>query len=49
MHDKCMCEGVGGDSRHGVWHVDIHVEMCMFCLNVCGCMNMPMHVHLGGE
>ena len=27
-----MCEGVDEDSRHGVWHVDIHVEMCMFLL-----------------
>ena len=27
-----MCEGVGEDSRHGAWHVDIHVEMCIFLL-----------------
>ena len=27
IHDKCMCEGVGEDSRHEAWHVDIHVEM----------------------
>ena len=25
LHGKCMCEGVGKDSRHGVWHVDIRV------------------------
>ena len=49
MHGKCMCEGVGDDSRHRAWHVDIHVEMCMFFLNVCGCMNMALHVHLGKE
>ena len=32
IYGKCMCEGVGEDSRHGVWHVDTHVEMCMFLL-----------------
>ena len=32
IHGKCMCEGVGEDSRHGAWLVDIHVEMCMFLL-----------------
>ena len=32
IHGKCMCEGVGDDSRHGAWQVDIHVEMCMFLL-----------------
>ena len=32
IHGKCMCEGVGKDSRHGAWHVDIHVEMCIFLL-----------------
>ena len=34
-----MCEGVGEDSRHGAWHVDIHVEMCIFLLEyvlMCG-------------
>ena len=31
------------------WHVNIHVEMCMFYLNVCECVNMALHVHLGGE
>ena len=49
IHDKYMCEGVDEDSRHGAWHVDIHVEMCMFYLNVGGCVNMALHVHLGGE
>ena len=29
---KCICEGVGEDSRHGAWHIDIHVEMSMFLL-----------------
>ena len=32
IHGKCMCQGVREDSRHGAWHVDIHVEMCMFLL-----------------
>ena len=27
-----MCDGVCEDSRHGAWHVVIHVEMCMFLL-----------------
>ena len=44
-----MCEGVGKDSRHRAWHVDICVEICRFLLNVCGCVNMTLHVHLGGE
>ena len=41
----CMCEGVSEDSRHGAWHV----EICRFLLNVCGCVNMALHVYLGGE
>ena len=44
-----MCEGVGEDSRHGARHVIIHAEICMFLLNVCGYVNMALHVHLGGE
>ena len=32
IHGKCMCEGVGEDSRHEAWHVDIHVEMSMFLI-----------------
>ena len=32
IHGKCMCEGVGEDSKHGEWHVDIHVEICIFFL-----------------
>ena len=32
IHGKCMCEGLGDDSRHGAWYVDIHVEMSMFLL-----------------
>ena len=39
IHGKCICEGVGEDSRHGTWHVDIHVEMSMFYLNGCECVN----------
>ena len=44
-----MCEGVGEDSRHGAWHVEFHVQICRFLLNVCGCGNMALHMHLGGE
>ena len=46
IHGICMCEGVGEDSRHGAWHIDIHVEICMFLLE---CVNMELHVHLGRE
>ena len=49
IHGKCMCEEVKEDLRDGAWHVDIHIEMCMFYLNVCGCVNMALHVYLGGE
>ena len=38
------CEGVDEDSRHGAWHVDVHVETCIFLLNVCGCVHMALHV-----
>ena len=41
-----MCEGVGEDSRLGVWHVDIQVGMCIILL---GCVCLPLHEHLGGE
>ena len=41
-----MCEGVNEDSRHGVWHVDIRVGMCIILL---GCVCLSLHVHLGGE
>ena len=37
-----MCEGVGEDSRHGTWHVDIRVGMCIFlieCVFVCHCIS----------
>ena len=37
-----MCEGVGEDSRHGAWHVDIRVGMCIIlleCVCVCHCMS----------
>ena len=44
-----MCEGVGKDSRHRAWHVDIHVEIYRVLLNVCRCVNMALHVHLGGK
>ena len=27
-----MCGGADEDSRHGAWHVDIHVEMSIFLL-----------------
>ena len=41
-----MCEGVGGDSRHGAWHVDIRVGLCIILLE---CVCLSLHVHLGGE
>ena len=41
-----MCEGIGEDSGHGAWHVDIQVEMCMIVLE---CVCFPLHVHLDGE
>ena len=41
-----MCEGVGEDSRNGVWHVDIRVGMCIILL---ACVFLPLYVHLGGE
>ena len=41
-----MCEGVGGDSRHGAWHVDIRVGLCIILLE---CVYLSLHVHLGGE
>ena len=49
IHGKCMCDGVGEDSRHGAWNVDIRVETCICLLNVCGCVNMALHVHLDRE
>ena len=49
IYGKSMCEGVGEDSRHGAKHVIIHVEICIFLLNVCESVNMALHVHLGGE
>ena len=43
---KCMCEGVGEDSRHGPGQVDIRVGMCILVLEyVC----LSLHAHLGGE
>ena len=41
-----MCEGVDEDSRHGAWHVDVRVGMCIILLE---CVWLPLHVHLGGE
>ena len=43
-----MCERVGEDSRHGIGHVDIQVDMCMLHLDVCLIVR-PLHVHLGEE
>ena len=41
-----MCEGVGDDSRHGAWHVDIQVGTYIILLE---CVCLSLHVHLGGE
>ena len=46
IHGKYMCEGVGEDLRHGAWHVNIQVGMCIL-LHECVCF--PLHVHLGEE
>ena len=35
--EKCMCEGVGEDSRHGAGHVGIRVGMCILVLE-CVCV-----------
>ena len=35
IHGTSMCERVGENSRHGIGHVDIQVDMCMFAL---GCV-----------
>ena len=48
IHDTSMCERVGEDSRHGIGHVGIQVDMCMLQLDVC-LIVQPLHVHLGGE
>ena len=37
---QCMCEGVGDDSRHRAWHVDIHVQRYLFLLE---CVWMREH------
>ena len=40
-----MCEGVGKDSRHGAWHVDIRIGMCIIlleCVCVCHCIAHPV-------
>ena len=43
-----MCEGVDEDSRHGAWHVDIRVGMCIILLE-CVCVCLSLHEHLGRE
>ena len=44
-----MCEGVGEDSRNGVWMWTFMYKSAYFYLNVCEIVNMALHVHLGGE
>ena len=39
---------VDEDSKHGIGHIDIQVDMCMLHLDVC-LIVQPLHVHLGGE
>ena len=48
IHGTSMCERIGEDSRHGIRHVDIQVDMCILHLDVCLIVR-PLHVHLGGE
>ena len=45
IHGTSMCERVGEDSRHGIRHVDIQVDMCKLHLDVCLIVR-PLHVHL---
>ena len=45
IHDKCMCEGVGEDSKHGTGDVDIQVRIGMILLEcLCGCHCMSTYV-----
>ena len=45
IHGTSMCERVGEDSRHGIGHVDIRVEI----MNSLECVCLSLHEHLGGE
>ena len=40
-----MREGVGEDSSHGIWHVDIRVGI----MNSLECVCLSLHEHLGWE
>ena len=48
IHGTSMCERASEDSRHGIGHVDIQVDMCMLHLDVCLIVR-PLHVYLGGD
>ena len=41
-----MCDGVGDDSRHGAWHVDIRVGMCILLLE-CVCVAIACALRWG--
>ena len=45
IHGLGICEGVGEDSRHGIWACR-HSSRIMHLLE---CVWLPLHVHLGGE
>ena len=49
MANACVRESMRTRDMHEARHVIINAEICMFLLNVCGCVNMALHVHLGGE
>ena len=48
IHGTSMCERVDEDSRHGIGHVDIQVDMCMLHLDVCLIVR-SLHMHLDGK
>ena len=45
IHGLGMCEGVGEDSRHGIW-ASRHSSRIMHLLE---CVWLSLHVYLGGE
>ena len=40
IHGKCMCEGVGEDSSHGIGHVDIRVGVLVMNSLECVCLSL---------
>ena len=44
-----MCEEIGEESRHGIWHMTFIWVFCIFYVNLCEIANMALLVHLSGE